>query len=85
MVSTSPAGVEHVEQPAKLRAIGLLAARHFAEDFFASGLGELAHLGVNALAVRRCWVAKNYALKVYAWCDGMGLVGIRPGQGSSQI
>jgi hypothetical protein len=47
------AGVELVEQPAKLRAVGLRAARHFAEHFFASGLGELAHLGVNALAVRR--------------------------------
>src|SRR5438874_4898086 len=27
---------------------------------------------------QRCRVAKNYALKVYAWCDGIGLVGIRP-------
>jgi hypothetical protein len=50
---TVVAGVEHVEQPAKLRAIGLRAARHFAVHLFASGLGELAHLGVNALAVRR--------------------------------
>jgi hypothetical protein len=46
------AGVELVEQPAKLRAVGLGAARHFAEHFFASGLGELAHVGLNALAVR---------------------------------
>jgi hypothetical protein len=47
------AGVEHVEQPAKLCAVGLRAARHFAEHLFASGLGELAHLSVNALAVGR--------------------------------
>src|SRR3984893_10653041 len=47
------ADVEHLEQSAKLCAVGLRAARHFEEDFFASGLGELAHLAVNALAVRR--------------------------------
>jgi hypothetical protein len=33
--------------------VSLRAARHFAEHFFASGIGELAHLGVNALAVAR--------------------------------
>jgi hypothetical protein len=47
------AGVEHIEQPAKLRAVGLRAARDFAEHFFAAGLGEAADLGVNALAVAR--------------------------------
>ena len=47
------AGVELVEQPAQLRAVGLRAARHFAEHLFAPGLGELAHLSVNALTVRR--------------------------------
>jgi hypothetical protein len=61
------AGVEQVEQPAELRPVGLRAARHFAKDFFASGLDELAYLGVNALAVggspgiapvRRCPVLK---------------------------
>src|SRR5271166_6065508 len=40
-----------VEQPAKLRAVGLGSARHFAEHLLASGLGQLAHLSVNALAV----------------------------------
>jgi hypothetical protein len=44
-----------------------------------------ASIAWSAPGEQRCWVAKNYALKVYAWCDGMGLVGIRPGQGSSQI
>lgn len=33
--------IGRVEQPAKLRLIGLCAARHFAEHFFASGLGQL--------------------------------------------
>src|SRR5271166_3191327 len=41
------------EQAAKLRAVGLRAACHFAEHLLASGLGQLAHLSVNALAVRR--------------------------------
>jgi hypothetical protein len=49
-VSTSPAS-ELVEQATKLCAVGLRPARHFAEHLFASRLGELAHLGVNALAV----------------------------------
>jgi hypothetical protein len=48
---TVSAGVELVQQPVKLRAVGLRSARHFAEHLFASSLGELAHLGVNALAV----------------------------------
>jgi hypothetical protein len=30
-----------------LRAVGLCIACPFAEDFFASGLGQLAHLGVT--------------------------------------
>jgi hypothetical protein len=51
-VTTSPS-LKLVEQPAKLRSVGLCAARHFAEHFFASGLGELAHLCIDALAVRR--------------------------------
>jgi hypothetical protein len=42
-----------VEQPAKLCTVGLRAARHFAVHFFTSGLGQLAHLGANALTVRR--------------------------------
>jgi hypothetical protein len=42
-----------VEQPAKLGAVGLGPAHHFAEHLLASGLGQLAHLCVNALAVRR--------------------------------
>ena len=41
------------EQPAKLRAVGLRPARHFAEHLLASGLGQLARLCVNALAVHR--------------------------------
>jgi len=48
--TTSPGG-DFEEKPAKLWPVGLGAARHFAEHLFASGLGELAHLGVNALAV----------------------------------
>ena len=38
-------------EPAKLRPVGLRAGRHFTEHFFAAGLGELAHLSVNTLAV----------------------------------
>jgi hypothetical protein len=41
------------QQPAKLRAFALGSARHLAEHFLASGLGQLAHLCVHALAVRR--------------------------------
>ena len=41
------------EQPAKLGAVGLGPARHLAEHLLASGPGQLAHLSVSALAVRR--------------------------------
>jgi hypothetical protein len=46
-------GLQLVEQLAELDAVGLGTARHLAEHLFASGLGQLAHRGVNALAVRR--------------------------------
>jgi hypothetical protein len=45
------ARLKAVEQAAKLRPVGLCAARDFAEHLFASSPVELAHLGVNALAV----------------------------------
>jgi hypothetical protein len=44
---------ELVEQAAKLRPVGLRAARHFAEHLLSSGPGQLADLGLDALAVRR--------------------------------
>jgi len=60
------AGVELVEQPAKLRPVRLRPARHFGEHFFASGLRELAHLGVNALAASqgRLWVENRHSFGV---------------------
>jgi hypothetical protein len=51
-MSTSP-GVEPGEHAAELGAIGLRAARHFAEHLARADGPELAHLGVNALAVGR--------------------------------
>jgi hypothetical protein len=46
-------GFELVQHAAELAAVGLGSARYLAEHLPASGLGQLAHLGVNALAVRR--------------------------------
>jgi hypothetical protein len=43
---------ELIEQLAKLRAVGFGSALHFAEHLLASGLGQLAHLRLDALAVR---------------------------------
>jgi len=49
----------------------------FAEDFFASGLGQLAHLGLNALAVRRyprfhaLLMAVIYAKEKPFWIKGL--------------
>jgi hypothetical protein len=47
------AGGEAVKQPVKLHAVGPRPARHFPEHSFASGRPKLAHLRVNALAIRR--------------------------------
>jgi hypothetical protein len=47
------AGVEHVEQPEKLRPVGLCAARHFVEHLARPVLPECADLSGDALAVRR--------------------------------
>jgi len=44
--------VELSDQPAKLRAVGFGSARHIAEHRFTTGGLQLAHLCVNALAVR---------------------------------
>jgi len=41
------------EQTAKLRPVGLGAARHFAEYLAGAGLAKLPDLGINTLAVRR--------------------------------
>ena len=46
-------GVELVERTAELAAVGLGSARHLPEHLARAGGPELAHLGVNALAVRR--------------------------------
>jgi hypothetical protein len=43
---------QHIEQAAELGAVGPGPACHFPIDLLAAGVGELAHLGVNALAVR---------------------------------
>ena len=45
-------GVELVERAAELGAVGLGSARHLAEHLARASGPELAHLGVNALAVR---------------------------------
>lgn len=45
------AGAERVNRPAKLHAVGLGSARHFAEHFFGSGVGQGCNLRVDALAV----------------------------------
>jgi hypothetical protein len=47
------AGVELVEQPAKLRPVGLGSARHFAEHLARPVLPQRRDLSGNALAVRR--------------------------------
>ncbi len=44
-------GLELVERFAELAAVGLGAARGFAEHLLASGLGELTHLRAHALTV----------------------------------
>jgi hypothetical protein len=44
-------GVDLLERLAQLGAVSPRAARCLAEYLFASRLGELAHLGVNALTV----------------------------------
>jgi hypothetical protein len=53
---------EGVQQPAQLGAVSLGPARHFPKHFLASGLGQLARLRLDALAVRRypC-IAVNHA------------------------
>jgi DNA invertase Pin-like site-specific DNA recombinase len=44
-----------IEQPAKLRPVGLRAARHFAEHLFASGLRHLGHTDdESALLAKDC-------------------------------
>ena len=40
-------------RPMCVAAVGLGSARHLAEHLLAPGLGQLPHLGVNALAARR--------------------------------
>jgi hypothetical protein len=65
------AGLDAGEQAAKLCAVGLGSARHFAEHLFASGLGELAHLRLDALAVCRdagvtVFHARDYAADLNA-------------------
>ena len=47
------AGGELGEHPAELRPVGLGSARGLAEHLAGAGRPELAHLGVNALAVGR--------------------------------
>jgi hypothetical protein len=61
------AGVELSEHAAELVAIGLRATGHLAEHLARAGGLELAHLGVNALAVGR-----------YACVDGKGGHGLWP-------
>jgi hypothetical protein len=56
------AGGELIEHEPELGTVGLGFARHFWEHFFASGLGQLAHLRVHALAVGRYpRIAVNHA------------------------
>jgi hypothetical protein len=62
-------GFELAEQPAKLHAVAFGSARYLAKHLLASGLGQLAHLSVNALAVRRypripVFHGSNYAPRI---------------------
>jgi hypothetical protein len=75
------AGVELGQQAAKLRPVGLDAARHFAEHLAGSGRTKLPDLGVNALAVRGdAGIAVNRDMGL---CDGAhsALVRGRNGEG----
>jgi hypothetical protein len=56
------AGVEHVEQPAKPRGVGLCAARHFAEHLARPMFPQRRHLSGEALAVRR-----NPRIPIKSW------------------